>query len=222
MRIMGARTFTLGAPLYDWMTAQEVWRGHVRSLLQHFPPVPEGETRREVLDLGTGPGVSAITLAEADSSLRVTGVDYSEGMLARARPRVAASSARDRIHLQHADARALPFPDHSFNVATGHSFLYLVPEREKVLAEVRRVLRPGGRLLLLEPRRGGRLALGEAIKKDPRFALSMTLWRMASGVEGRFSEEELALLLENHGFSVRVMQESLGGLGMVAVAGVAG
>lgn len=214
-RVLGARMFDLGAPLYDWMTAQEVWRGHIRGLARYFPA---GEDALRVLDLGTGPAVSAIALAEAEPGLRVVGVDYSAGMLARARPRVEASRARDRIELVRADARSLPFPDASFDAATGHSFLYLVPEREKVLAEVRRVLRPGGRLVLLEPRQGGRFDPLHALRRDPRFALSMLLWRMASGIEGRFQPEELAALIAGAGFRVVDWRETLSGLGLVIAA----
>jgi len=219
-RLLGSRLFDLGAPLYDWMTAQETWRSHVRGLARHFPAASSdgGEATLRLLDLGTGPAVSAIALAEADPGLRVTGVDYSQGMIARARPRVGVSPARDRIEVLQADARALPFEDGSFDVATGHSFLYLVPERERVLAEALRVLRPGGRLVLLEPRDAGRLAPLQSFGADLRFGLSMLLWRMASGVEGRFSAEDLHGLISAAGFRVLGCEETLSGLGWVVAA----
>ena len=114
--------------------------------------------------------------------------------------------------------RSLPFRTGSFDVATGHSFLYLVPDRRGVLAEAIRVLRPGGRLVLLEPRRGGRLDLFRAVGLHPRFGLSMALWRMASGVHGRFLGPDLRALVEGAGFRVLGVHESLDGLGWVMVA----
>ena len=201
----------LAAPFYDWMTAQEVWRAHVRSLIERF-----SQPSRKVLDLGTGPAVSAIVLAEALPDARVTGLDLSAGMLRRARARVAVSPARDRIKLVRGDALRLPFPDGFADAATGHSFLYLVPDRPLALAEARRVLRPGGRLVLLEPRAGSALPGPSLWRQSFRFGLSMLLWRVVSGMEGRFSEQTLGDLLWAAGFSKVQVTQTLGGLGLIA------
>jgi SAM-dependent methyltransferase len=128
-------------------------------------------------------------------------------------------SLRSRVRVMVGDATSLPFEDGSFDVVTGHSFLYLVPHREKVLAEVVRLLRPGGRAIFMEPRDGdfsprALLALG----RDPRFLVSMTLWRIASRMNTRFDERTLPALLEAAGLRPLESHAVLGGLGILGVA----
>ena len=128
--------FGLGAQAYDLLTGQALWRAQILRLLDHTPPAP-GPLR--VLDLGTGPGVSAFALAEALPDSVVTGVDLSPRMIARAR----AHHAQTFPHLRDvdflvADAAALPFAPASFDLVTGHSFLYLLPDPVAVLREARR------------------------------------------------------------------------------------
>lgn len=202
------------APIYDWLTAQEIWRRHIRErIASQLPP-----DARDVLDDGTGPGVSAIAIAAARPHVRVTGLDISGPMMDRARPHVAQSPDRDRIALVQGDAMALPFPDASFDGVTGHSFLYLIPDRMKALSEARRVLRPGGRVVLLEPRAGFRLPSPRFLAQSLPFGCSMVLWRIVSSVEGRFSEATLADTLVKGGFRVLSIEPTLGGLGLVASA----
>jgi ubiquinone/menaquinone biosynthesis C-methylase UbiE len=77
-RIRTPWIFTLGAGIYDALTAQEPWRGHCREM---------GASLRgtRVLDLGIGPGVSGIELIHATPEMRLVGLDCSAPMLARAR-----------------------------------------------------------------------------------------------------------------------------------------
>lgn len=202
------------APIYDWLTAQEIWRRHIRERIASQLPAEA----RDVLDDGTGPGVSAFAIAAARPQVRVTGLDISGPMIDRARPHLARCPDRDRIAFVQGDAMALPFPDASFDGVTGHSFLYLIPDRMKALAEARRVLRPGGRIVLLEPRAGIRFPSPGFLAQSLPFGCSMVLWRIVSSVEGRFSESALADTLVKGGFSVLSIEPTLGGLGLVATA----
>ncbi len=94
-----------------------------------------------VLDVGTGTGVVAITARRLGA--KVTGLDLTPELLAQARAG-AAVSGHDDIAWHEGDAEALPFPDESFDVVLsqfGHMF---APRPEVALAEMLRVLKPGG------------------------------------------------------------------------------
>jgi arsenite methyltransferase len=99
-----------------------------------------------VLDVGSGPGLLAAEMAEAvGPEGAVHGVDPSESMLAMARAR------RVRGTDFHAgEAQALPFADGGFDAAVATQVYEYVDDMPAALAEVRRVLRPGGRLLVLD------------------------------------------------------------------------
>jgi demethylmenaquinone methyltransferase / 2-methoxy-6-polyprenyl-1,4-benzoquinol methylase len=96
----------------------------------------------EVLDVCCGTGDLAV--AAADAGGRVTGLDFSEPMLERARRK------SSQIEWLEGDALALPFQDASFNAVTIGFGLRNLADAERGLAEMRRVLRPGGRVAILE------------------------------------------------------------------------
>jgi SAM-dependent methyltransferase len=92
------------------------------------------------VDVGCGNGAFSELIVERCQPAEVQGVDPSEGQLAFARTRPAARVAR----FQQGDAMALPFPDSSFDVAVMALVIFFVPDPAKGLAEMVRVLRPGG------------------------------------------------------------------------------
>jgi arsenite methyltransferase len=99
----------------------------------------------QVLDVGSGPGMLAAEMAaEVAPDGRVVGVDPSESMLALARGRA------DAAEFVVGDALELPVPDASFDVVVSTQVLEYVEDVAGALAEARRVLRPGGRLLVLD------------------------------------------------------------------------
>ncbi len=99
----------------------------------------------EVLEVGVGTGLSLETY---NSALRVTGVDYSEDMLRKARARVAKLRLAHVAELRQMDARSLEFADASFDTVAAMHVLSVVPEPERVMAEIARVLRPGGQVVI--------------------------------------------------------------------------
>jgi ubiquinone/menaquinone biosynthesis C-methylase UbiE len=101
--------------------------------------------RGRVLEIGVGTGLSFPHYTEVEE---LVGVDPSEPMLRRARRR-AAELARD-VTLVEAPAEALPFEDKSFDTVVSLAVLCTVDDPPRVLQEIRRVLRPGGRLVFLE------------------------------------------------------------------------
>lgn len=102
-----------------------------------------------VLDLGCGPGLLAAGMAQAAGpSGHVTGLDLSEPMLMVARNRC--QPFGHRISLVRGDGTALPFRAASFDAAVSTQVLEYIPAVDTALAELHRVVRPGGRILLLD------------------------------------------------------------------------
>jgi len=146
---------------------------------------------------------------------RLIGVDIAPRMLAQARRR----AGRWPVDWLLGDAAALPLASASVDACTGHSFLYLVRDRTGVLAEALRVLRSGGRLVLMEPHaRGASLHGVLSVSRDPRHLLSVGLWRPFSRLHGRFTPSSLAATLERAGFVDCHIEETLGGLGLLVSA----
>ena len=100
-----------------------------------------------ILDIGCGTGEISSRLAEAFVGARVTGVDLIEAHLELARRRYASLSAR--LDFQYGDAFELPFAAASFDLVVCRHVLQAVPQPERVLAEMKRVARPGGILHLV-------------------------------------------------------------------------
>ena len=99
----------------------------------------------DVLEIGFGTGAN---LPYYPPGLRLTGVDLSPRMLAGGQDR--ARGLGVDVELGEADAQALPFGDESFDTVVSTLVLCAVPDERAALAQLHRVLRPGGRLLLLD------------------------------------------------------------------------
>lgn len=107
----------------------------------------EGE---RVLDVGVGPGLLAHDMAAAVGAAgAVSGVDVSDSMLAMARRR-SPPQAGAPMEFVHAQADALPYPGASFDAAVSTQVYEYVEDVPRALAEVHRVLRPGGRVAILD------------------------------------------------------------------------
>jgi demethylmenaquinone methyltransferase/2-methoxy-6-polyprenyl-1,4-benzoquinol methylase len=110
-----------------------------------------------VLDLATGTGDLAMAITTRHSDARVVGLDPSRGMLEVALRKARESSVGARVEFLVGDAESLSFPDGSFDAASMAFGIRNVPDRARALREVHRVLRPGGRFVVLElaePERG--------------------------------------------------------------------
>ncbi len=117
-----------------------------RRVLDALAPRP-GE---RVIDIGVGPGLLAAEIAAAvGPDGLVCGVDVSDSMLALAASR-ADTPGSGRIELRPGGAERLPYPDGSFDAAVSTQVFEYVQDIAGALAEVHRVLRPGGRVLLLD------------------------------------------------------------------------
>jgi demethylmenaquinone methyltransferase/2-methoxy-6-polyprenyl-1,4-benzoquinol methylase len=119
------------------------WRRQLVAAALTAPP-------RDLLDLATGSGDVAFALSRAAPEARIVGADFCLPMLEEAERKKKAAGGYGNVTFQAADALALPFPPASFDAVTIAFGLRNLADRARGLAEMRRVLRPGGRLLVLE------------------------------------------------------------------------
>lgn len=116
-----------------------------------------------VLEVGVGTGIS---LPDYPSRVKVTGIDLSPEMLAKARQRVADRKLSNVEAIVEMDAARLSFDDDSFDAAMAMYVMTVVPDPARVMSEMRRVVRPGGRILAVShfaAEAGARVFVGRAI-----------------------------------------------------------
>ncbi len=118
------------------------WRAELVRHIARFQP-------QVILDVATGTAGVAIALAHATDA-RIIGVDISEPMLERGRERVREAGLDNRITLQVARAEELPFPDGYFDAVSFTYLLRYVADPASTIAELARVLRPGGGIASLD------------------------------------------------------------------------
>lgn len=161
-----------------------------------------------VLELGFGPG-DALAFLDRSGCRPIHGIDHSAAMVAQAIRRNRRAVAAGRVNPRQGDFARLPYADGSFDKALAVNVAYFWRDGRSVLGEIRRVLRPGGRLVVYVTERG-----------------TMQRWRFASPATHRqFDEAELRALLAEGGFDaaeIAIGRSSLPGgiLGLVAVCGM--
>ncbi len=140
-----------------------------------------------VLEVGVGTGL-ALPHYGADKS--ITGIDLSAEMLSRARERVAVSKLANVEALHEMDAEATDFADDSFDIAVAMFVASVVPNAKQLLAEIRRVVRPGGNILFVNhfaAERGPRWWVERAMAPAAR-ALG---WHPDFGMDRLFTAEDM-------------------------------
>jgi ubiquinone/menaquinone biosynthesis C-methylase UbiE len=101
-----------------------------------------------VLDVGTGTAQIPIELCRTATTARVVAIDLAEQMLAVGRDNVRRAGLEGRVQLQRVDAKGLPFPDATFGAVISNSIVHHIPQPGAVLAEMVRVVAPGGILFV--------------------------------------------------------------------------
>ncbi|AKN31488.1 methyltransferase type 11 [Clostridium carboxidivorans P7] len=105
-----------------------------------------GKESKKILDVGTGTGFLALLLAELGHNC--TGLDISEGMMEVARKK--AKEAKLNINFGMGDAENLPCKDNTYDIVVNRHLLWTIPHPEKALSEWIRVLKPGGKLVIID------------------------------------------------------------------------
>jgi phosphatidylethanolamine/phosphatidyl-N-methylethanolamine N-methyltransferase len=129
------------APVYDAIFGVITNRA-IRATMAELNVLPAGR----ILEVGVGTGI-ALPLYKRDH--RVTGIDLSPDMLARAERKVAERGLTNVDALSKMDAAALAFADVSFDAAVAMFVMSVVPDPRRALAEMVRVVRPGGRITIV-------------------------------------------------------------------------
>ena len=138
------------APSYDKlnhvlsMNVDKLWRRHA------LKEIVDGTSQR-ILDVACGTGDSTVSIAKAVAEgSEVIGVDISEGMMALVKGKAEKAGVENRISLQVADGEALPYEEGAFDRVTCAFGIRNFEHKEKGLSEFLRVLKPGGRAVILE------------------------------------------------------------------------
>jgi ubiquinone/menaquinone biosynthesis C-methylase UbiE len=123
-------------------------RGFYRRLAAEVSAVaPNGGT---ILDVGTGPGMLLVELAERRPDLRITGIDLSTDMVVLAERNVRRAGHAARVEVRTADVAALPFPDGTFDFVVSSLSMHHWGSVAPAVTELARVLRPGGALWIYD------------------------------------------------------------------------
>ena len=165
--------------------------------------------RGVVVDLGCGPADIPLRLADAAPECRVTAVDASEPMLALARKALAKSTAGARVTLLQGYLPGLPLADRSFDAVVSNSLLHQLPDPKAFWGEVKRLVRPGGGVFVMDlfrpasPAEARRIVEGAAAGADPLLKEDFYNSLLAA-----FSLEEVAVQLADAGLPLVPKQTS--------------
>ena len=130
------------AKVYDWR-----WRRYLTNTLSFLVDWANVASTAAVLDVGCGTGELARLLLEQNPHQAIVGIDISEEMLVQARQKL---RNVEQVTFEQASASALPIPDNTFEVVVSANAFHYFPEPEAALAEMRRVLKPDGKIVILD------------------------------------------------------------------------
>lgn len=130
---------------------EKLFRDDTERMISVLWPTGKPESGEKVIELGCGPGFYSCRLAQRFPEILVLGVDRSPSQLSWAREK------RNALGLNNCRFRSdnvleLPHPDKSFDILIASRLFTVLPNRRRAVAEMHRVLRPGGRCFIAEPR----------------------------------------------------------------------
>ncbi len=158
-----------------------------------------------MLELGAGAGAN---FACYPAGVTVIATEPDEYMLARARKRLSKLPSVD-VALKRADAQELPFADASFDTVIGTLVFCTIPDPMKALDEAKRVLKPGGKLLLMEHIRGPDSVRG--VTED----IIAPVWKLMAG--GCHVNRNTVDLVRKSGFNISSVKSHFVGLEIVEI-----
>ncbi len=203
--------------LYRWITDSQVWRDSLREMGRHLPP---SAARLTVLELDSGSGNGVLPLLDSRPDLRIVGLDFSTAMprlSLRERSTLHSAVGQFGIGLVLGEATRLPLPDNSIDAIAGQRVFCRLPNQSAFLQEAVRVLRPGGRLILLEPAaEQNPLGALRRLLQQPGAARALLSWYAVSRFHRRLTLEQIASILTNAGFARVLSERAIEGYGILS------
>ncbi|WP_216828045.1 class I SAM-dependent methyltransferase [Alkalihalobacterium elongatum] len=215
MRKMNGEEFNPLVPFFDAMACTS-WLGAVHDQLKQ---VTGSWTGKRVLDVGCGTGRLLIRgVEEAD---HVVGIDISEGMIEAANELYKEKRINDKATFQVGDAYELSFTDDEFDIAISTCVLFLLPEPDRGMKEMLRVVKAGGMIVMLNPsEQMNQQAAADYCKKHniTQFEETTLLkWSNISTLRHRYNSEELSDFLTECGATEVEHYPVVDGLALITI-----
>lgn len=180
-----------------------LFRDHTPEIVQSLFPHERPAAGTKLLELGCGPGFYACRLAQELRNIQTTGIDLSHKLIERATSR-ARSLQLGNCSFQHADAHHLPYDAGCIDAVVVSRLFLIVPDKEGIVGEVFRVLKPGGRCFIAEPTSGFRT----------RFPLAV-MWllsRLTTSPAGKYREPQQADVMSRRDFETLIRSQAWGSI----------
>jgi len=140
------RLYSFYSPFYDFVFGKALEPGR-REAFKYLSSRPG----QKILEIGIGTGTS---LSLYPPHCHIVGIDIAEGMIKKARKRLATEQNGHIVELHVMDACNMTFPDNSFDAVIASYVITTVPDPHKLCREILRVLRPGGQVIAVQHSRG--------------------------------------------------------------------
>ncbi|WP_209122444.1 class I SAM-dependent methyltransferase [Alkalihalobacillus sp. BA299] len=215
MRKMNGEEFDPLVPFFDAMACTS-WLSDVHHQIKR---VTGSWTGKRVLDVGCGTG--RLLLRGVDEARQVVGIDLSEGMVQAATELFAEKGKSDQSSFQVGDAYNLPYAQNEFDLALSTCVLFLLPEPEKGMKEILRVVKDGGMIAMLNPSEHmNQQAAADYCQQNniTQFEETTLLkWSNISTLRHRYNSEELSTFLLGCGAKQVEHFPVVGGLALITI-----
>ncbi len=202
MRKMPGHEFDELVAFFDQM-AQTEWLSEI-----HWQLIDRSGdwAERDVIDIGCGTG--RLLLKNGAAAGSITGIDLSENMIQAANLNAERAGMAGKSHFSVGDAYRLPFTTAMFDVALSTCVMFLLPEPEKGIEEMLRVLKPGGRIAMLNP----------SEKMSPEAIQSVINDRKLTGFEKETLEKWSNVSTKRHRYSQEQLDDMFAYLGATSIS----
>lgn len=174
------------------------------TFVEHALRLVGGHSAGQAIDIGTGPGQIVLKLAQRLPGWSFVGVDRSPNMISQARANLSAGSAAQgqtsltgRVQFLIADGKKLGYPDTSFDLVMCNSVLHHLAEPQRLLAEMARLAKPDGAILLRDLRRPSRLAIPLHVRWYGRHYSGKMYELYRASVRSAYTASEVGMMLRS-------------------------